>query len=134
MLAYYPLVKSVHIGAVVASGLVFLLRGLLVQFGRTGVAMASPVRYASYAIDTVLLTAALMLFTMLPATLFANHWLAAKLMVLVAYVLLGTFALKRAATSRARTLCFLGALAAYALIVGIALAHHPLGWLASLST
>lgn len=133
MLAYYPLVKSVHIGAVAASGVVFLLRGLLVQLGHTSVAMAAPVRYASYAIDTVLLTAALMLFTMLPAVVFANHWLAVKLTLLVAYVLLGTFALKRAATSRARVVCFTGALAVYALIIGIALAHHPLGWLASLS-
>ena len=133
MLTYYPLVKSVHIGAVAASGLVFLLRGLLVQFGRKDVAMAAPVRYASYAIDTVLLTAALMLLTMLPAVVFANHWLAVKLTLLVAYVLLGTFALKRAATFRARVVCFTGALAVSALIIGIALAHHPLGWLASLS-
>jgi uncharacterized membrane protein SirB2 len=133
MLAYYALVKTVHISAVAASGLVFLLRGLLVQSGRTGVAMAAPVRYASYAIDTVLLTAALMLFTMLPAVVFANHWLAVKLMLLVLYVLLGTYALKRAATSRARAVCFAGALGVYVLIIGIALAHHPLGWLASRS-
>jgi hypothetical protein len=40
---------------------------------------------------------------------------------------------KRAATSRARAVCFAGALAVYVLIIGIALAHHPLGWLASRS-
>ncbi len=133
MLAYYAVVKSVHVGAVAASGIVFLLRGLLVQFGRTGVAMAAPVRYASYAIDTVLLTAALMLFGMLPAVVFANHWLAVKLALLVTYVLLGTLALKRAPTPRGRALCLTGALVAYALIIGIALTHHPLGWFLSRS-
>ena len=95
MLAYYPLVKSVHIGAVAASGLVFLLRGLLVQFGRTGVAMAPPVRYASYAIDTVLLTAALMLMTIVRQYPGADAWLTVKVSLVVAYIALGYYALGR---------------------------------------
>jgi hypothetical protein len=39
----------------------------------------APVRYLSYTIDTVLLTAALMLWTILPSGLFANGWLLALL-------------------------------------------------------
>jgi len=116
---------------VLLSGLLFLTRGLLVQTGQQRCAMSSLARYASYGIDTVLLTAALMLVTILPGALFANHWLTLKLALLVAYVLAGTLALKRARTPRARTFFFIAALAVYAIMIGIARAHHPLGWLLS---
>ena len=130
MLAYYPLMKAVHIAAVSASGLLFLVRGLLVQAGRHGLAQAGPVRFTSYGIDTVLLAAGLMLVAMLPATAFASHWLTVKLALVVAYIVLGAFALRRAKTQRARAAFLVAAVAAYASIVGIAIAHHPLGWLA----
>ena len=128
MLAYYLQVKWVHVAAVLASGGLFFLRGLLLQFGAGRVAMFAPVRYLSYGIDTVLLTAALMLATMLPAAMFANGWLLAKLLLLPVYVVLGSFALKRARTPGARLACYLAALAAYATMTGIARAHHPAGW------
>jgi uncharacterized membrane protein SirB2 len=66
MIEFYPQIKWVHIAAVLASGSLFLLRGLLLQAGKQGFAMAAPVRYLSYSIDTVLLTAAFMLLTILP--------------------------------------------------------------------
>ena len=104
MLAFYPQIKSVHVAAVLLSGALFLTRGLLVQAGWQRWAMSGLVRYASYSIDTVLLTAALMLVTILPGAMFANHWLTFKLALLVVYVSLGSLALKRAtdATWRAR--------------------------------
>ena len=40
------------------------------QAGKPNWAMAAPVRYLSYSIDTVLLTLALMLLTMLPPAVF----------------------------------------------------------------
>ena len=95
--------------------------------------MAAPVRYLSYTIDTVLLTAALMLLTILPGAMFANGWLTTKLVLVVVYVVLGTFALKRGRTSRVRAACYLAALLAFATIIGIALAHHPLGWFVRLA-
>lgn len=129
MLAYYAHVRSVHVAAVLLSGALFMTRGLLVHAGRPRWAMAPPVRYASYSIDTVLLTAALMLVTMVPGTMFANHWLTAKVTLLVVYVVLGIFALKRTGTARWRVVCFIAALAVYVVMLGIASAHHPLGWL-----
>jgi uncharacterized membrane protein SirB2 len=131
MLAYYLQVKWVHVAAVLSSGLLFFLRGLLLQLGGgwgTHAAMFAPLRYLSYAIDTVLLTAALMLATMLPAAMFVNGWLWAKLLLLPVYVVLGSFALKRGRTPGARLACFLAALAVYATMAGIARAHHPAGW------
>jgi len=129
LLAFYPQIKWVHVAAVCSSGMLFLLRGLLVQARRPEWAMAAPVRYLSYTVDTILLTAALMLLTILPHAMFANGWLTTKLVLVVVYVLLGSFALKRGRTPRVRLACYVAALLVFATIVGIALAHHPLGWL-----
>ncbi len=131
MLAFYAQIKAVHVAAVLLSGTLFLLRGVLVQAGGSRWAMSGFARYASYGIDTVLLIAALMLVTILPGAMFTNHWLTLKLVLLCAYVVLGSFALKRASSSRARALCLVAALAIYATMLGIARAHHPLGWLSS---
>ncbi len=129
LLAFYPQIKWVHVAAVCSSGMLFLLRGLLVQARRPEWAMAAPVRYLSYTVDTILLTAALMLLTILPHAMFANGWLTTKLVLVVVYVLLGSFALKRGRTPRVRLACYVAALLVFATIIGIALAHHPLGWL-----
>ena len=129
MMVFYPQIKTVHIAAVVCSGSIFFLRGALVQAGRSAWAMGAPLRYLSYGIDTVLLTAALMLLTILPGAVFANGWLTAKLVLLVAYVVLGSFALKRGRTPRARQVYFAAATLTYVVMFGIARAHHPLGWL-----
>ena len=126
MIEFYPYIKLVHVAAVVASGSLFLLRGLAVQ-GGAGWGMAAPVRYLSYGIDTVLLTAALMLLTVLPAAVFANGWLWLKLALLVVYVGLGTFALKRGRTRTVRLASFISALLVFATMFIIARSHDPLG-------
>ena len=127
MIEFYPQIKWVHVATVITSGLLFALRGMLVQAGQPRWAMAAPVRYLSYAIDTTLLTAALMLLTILPGAMFANGWLAAKLALLVAYVALGTFALRRGRTARTRMACYLAALAVFGFMYTIARSHHPGG-------
>jgi uncharacterized membrane protein SirB2 len=129
VLALYPHVKWLHVAAVVVSGMLFLLRGVLVQAGRSHIGMSAPLRFASYGIDTVLLATALLLVAMLPGAYFANHWLTAKVVLLLVYIVLGSLALKRARTPRARAWFFVAALAVYAVMFGIARAHHPLGWL-----
>jgi uncharacterized membrane protein SirB2 len=123
VIEFYPQIKALHVVTVLISGGLFLLRGLLVQGGRATMAMAPPLRWLAVAIDSVLLTAALMLVTMLPSALFANHWLGWKLALLLLYIGLGSLALRR---GRAGYLA--GAVAAYVLMLGIARAHHPLGW------
>ena len=132
MLEFYPHIRAVHIAAVMASGLLFLLRGAAVQLGATW-AMAAPLRYLSYSIDTVLLTAALMLATVLHQYPFVQGWLTAKVLLLVVYVVLGSFALKRGRTRAVRTSCWIAALLVYLFIVSIARTHHPLGVIALLT-
>lgn len=131
MIEFYPQIKWVHIAAICASGSLFFLRGLALQFGAHW-AMAAPLRYLSYAIDTVLLTAALMLSTILHQYPFVHAWLTVKVLLLVLYIVLGTFALKRGNTRRVRMICWIAASCVFLFIVTIARAHHPLGIFATL--
>lgn len=126
MIEFYPQIKSVHIAMVIASGSLFALRGLLLLLGQRW-AMAWPLRYGSYAIDTTLLTAAMMLLTILPGAMFANGWLATKIVLLVVYIVLGTMALKHGKTRNARAGFYVAALLVYGFMFSIARAHHPLG-------
>ena len=127
MLEYYPQIKLVHVMAVFSSGALFLARGLMVQTGRQVLAMSAMLRYLSYTIDTVLLVAALMLLAILPAAIYSNGWLTTKVVLLLVYIVLGSFALKRAATQRRRLGFFAAALLTYAFMLMIAWTHQPLG-------
>jgi uncharacterized membrane protein SirB2 len=127
MITFYLPIKTVHIIAVLASGGLFALRGLLVLNGRSW-AMSAPLRYLSYSIDTVLLTAALMLATLLPSGVFANGWLTVKLALLLVYVVLGSFALKRGKSLKSRWIFFIAAVSVYAFMLSVARTHQPLGW------
>lgn len=132
MIEFYPQIKHAHIGLAIASGALFALRGAG-TLARMRWPHWAALRWTSYTIDTALLTAALMLLTILPGALFANGWLTAKVALLVAYVVLGTFAIRRGRTRAIQAGCYVAALATFALIYGIARAHHPLGWLYGLA-
>jgi uncharacterized membrane protein SirB2 len=131
MITFYLQIKLVHIAAVLASGGLFAVRGALVLAGVRW-AMAAPLRYLSYTIDTVLLTAALMLLTALKLNPFLVPWLSVKLVLLVVYVVLGSLALKRARSRRARAIYYVAALATFGFMYFVARAHHPLGLLQGL--
>lgn len=126
MIEFYPQIRFVHITCVVLSGALFLLRGSGVLAGARW-PMLLPVRIASYSIDTVLLTAALMLLTILPGGVFANGWLTVKLVLLIVYIVLGSFALKRAKARSAKAGYFTAAVATYLFMYSIARTHDPLG-------
>ena len=128
MIEFYPQIRYVHILAVTLSGCLFALRGLGLLLGMRW-PQWPPVKYLSYTIDTVLLTAALMLLTILPGAMFGNGWLTLKLLLLVVYIVLGVFALKRASTRGRKAIFYVLALATFLVIVGIARMHHPWGWL-----
>lgn len=125
----YPWIRLVHIGLAVASGTLFAARGLAVLMG-SATAMAAPVRRLSVAIDSALLLAALLLLTVLQGQPLGQPWLQAKLALLVAYVVLGTLALKRAPTPALRAVAYAAALLCFLCMFAIARQHDPLGFLA----
>ncbi|WP_374556827.1 SirB2 family protein [Thermomonas sp.] len=128
MMEFYPQVKWTHVHAVLCSGAFFALRGGASLLGARWPRHWLP-KYASYAIDTVLLTSATMLFSMLPGALFANGWLALKLALLVVYVAFGVLAMRERRSRAQRAAFFVAALATFTVMFGIARMHHPAGWL-----
>ena len=133
MIEFYPQIKQFHILLALLSGAIFALRGAFALAGMHW-PQALPVKWLSYTIDTCLLTAALMLLTILPWAMFANGWLLTKIVLIVVYVVLGVFAMRPGRRQRTRALCYAAALLVFAGIYGIARAHHPLGWLAAVAT
>ena len=126
MIEFYLPIKHAHVGLALLSGTLFAVRGAFVLGGAEW-PQALPVKWLSYAVDTALLTAALMLLTILPWAMFANGWLLTKLGLLVVYVVLGIFALRRGRTRRTRAACYVLALLVFGAVYAIARAHHPLG-------
>ena len=129
MIEFYPQIKQFHIFIALLSGSLFAVRGAFALAGARW-PRALPVKWLSYAIDTSLLTAAMMLLTILPWAMFANGWLITKILLIFVYVVLGVLAMRPHRTRRARALYYAAALLAFAAIYGIARAHHPLAWLA----
>jgi uncharacterized membrane protein SirB2 len=128
MIEFYPQIKQAHIGFALASGAIFALRGAGVLAGMRWPHWLA-VRWTSYTVDTALLTAALMLLSILPGAMFANGWLTAKLLLLVVYVVLGAFAIKRGRTRLAKAGFYVAALLTFAMVYSIARAHSPWGFL-----
>ena len=123
---FYLEIRAVHIGAIILSGAVLLLRGLVHNMLNASWVMAWPIRTLSYTIDTVLLTAALMLMTIVRQVPFVDSWLTMKVMLVLLYITLGYLAL-RGATERVRWASLGGAALVYGFIISIARAHNPLG-------
>ena len=124
--AQYPQLKLAHQVLVGASGSLFALRGAALLAGLRG-ADARAWRLGSVVLDTLLFAAGLALWAALQLNPLEQPWLPAKLALLVLYVALGTFALRRGRTRGVRAACYVAALATFALIVSIARAHHALG-------
>lgn len=126
MIEFYPEIRFVHVTAVYASGGLFFLRGLM-MIGGMQRARAMPVRILSYTIDTTLLTAALMLMTILHQYPFVHAWLTAKVLLLILYVALAFLALGTGRPQSSRVGLWLSGLAVYGFIISIAVTRHPLG-------
>lgn len=123
----YLALKWIHIACAILSISGFTLRGILML-------VASPLlatrfaRVAPHVVDTVLLASALWLAVLIGQYPFVQGWLTAKVLALLAYIVLGTVALKRARSKAARAAAFALALATAAYIVSVALTRDPLGF------
>jgi len=131
MIEFYPEIWLTHIAAIAASGALFFLRGLGLFAGHRW-PRRWPVRMTAYTIDTALLTTALMLTTVVQQYPFVHGWLTAKVVLLVIYIVLGYVAYWRAPVRSVRLACWIAALGVYGFIVSVALARHPLGFVASI--
>jgi len=132
MESFYSEIRHVHIAAVALSGALFLVRAIAGNLFGAAWTMAAPIRYLSYTIDTILLTAALMLMTIVQQFPFVDAWLTVKVVLLVGYIVLGSYALKRGKTRRDRLIYSAAAIGVFSFIIGVARTHNPLGFLSLL--
>jgi len=129
MIELYPEIRSFHIAMISLSGLIMASRGGLMLMGAQW-PHAIAVRIAAWTVDATILTTAIMLLTILPAEVFANGWLWAKLVWIGLYFGAGYAALSPRRSTRMRVILLILAVAGYVLAIGTARAHSPLGWLA----
>ena len=128
----YLAVKYVHVISVVLSLTGFFLRGILMMRDSPLLA-ARWIRVVPHINDTVLLLAALSLAAMSGQYPFVVGWVTAKVLGVIAYIILGALALRDAGTRRMRIACWLASLAVFGWIVSVAVTRQPLGFLAAMT-
>ena len=131
MEAFYLDIRGIHIGAVILSGSLFLIRVIGHNVLNARWPMASALRFLVWSVDTILLTAALMLMTIVQQYPFLDSWLTVKVVLLVAYILIGWWAF-RAERQKVRIACSVAAAALFIFIVTVARTHNPLGVLSAI--
>lgn len=125
----YLAIRYVHIVCVVLSLAGFALRGVLALAGSPAM-QARLARIAPHVVDTLLLASAVALAVMSQQYPFAQGWLTAKVLGLVAYIVLGSVALRRGRTPGVRAAAYAAALVTAAYIVSVALSRDPSGFFA----
>jgi len=124
----YATLKLIHISAAILTISGFVLRGLwmLVESPILGTRI---VRTAPHIIDTVFLLSGIGLIWTLNLPVLNQPWLLTKFAALIAYILLGTIALKRGRTRHIRIGALALALLTFAYIGGVAMSKSMGSWL-----
>ncbi len=130
-MAYYLIIKQIHVTCVLLSGLLFLYRGGL-MLAASPLLRQTWLRVLPHIVDTVLLTAGVTLAVVSHQYPGQQPWLTAKLIGLVVYIGLGMIALKRGKTRRTRAVALIAALLVFAWIIGVAITRTPLSFFALL--
>lgn len=116
----YSLLRILHISCAVLTLLGFILRGYWMWVG-SPLLRARIVRVLPHIVDTVLLGSAIALVMISRQYPFVVDWVTLKVFLLLVYIVLGTFALKRGKTMAVRRACFGLALLTIASIFAVAL-------------
>ncbi|MDO8456704.1 MAG: SirB2 family protein [Burkholderiaceae bacterium] len=125
----YLTVKTLHVSCVVISISLFTLRGVL-QLQSRPWRQRAVLRRLPHIVDTVLLSSAVWLAWRIGQAPFVDGWLTAKVLALVAYILLGMRTLGKNTPASQRPAYFVAALLSVGYIVGVALTRSPSwGWM-----
>jgi uncharacterized membrane protein SirB2 len=125
----YLTLKTIHMTAAALSIAGYVVRGVWMLRG-SPLLQARWVRVVPHVVDTVLLASAIGLLVVLRLYPWHHAWLMAKLIALVAYIVVGAIGLRYGRTRRIRAVAWVAAIAIFAYIVGVARTHSPtLGWL-----
>lgn len=122
----YFLIKHIHMTAAGLSLIFFIVRAFWSVTGSAAL-QNKAVKVVPHIIDSVLLVAGIILAAMIGPE---QPWILAKIVLLLAYIGVGTVAIKRGRTPTQRAVAAVIAVAIFLYIVGIAIAHNPLSWFA----
>lgn len=123
------LLKTVHVSCVVLSISGYLLRGVWMM--RESPRLRKKwVRIVPHVIDTTLLGSAILLTIQIRQYPFVQGWLTAKVLALIAYIVVGAVGLKYGKTRKVRIAAWLGAIVIFAYIVLVALTRQVLPFIA----
>lgn len=121
----YTLLRLVHVGTVYVTLALFVLRGLWMVLDSPRLTQRW-VRIVPHVNDTLLLTAAIGMLVVSGLNPLDQPWLIAKIVGLLAYIVLGSVALKRGRTKPIRVMAFIAALGVFAYIVAVAVTKQVL--------
>jgi len=124
----YLFVKHLHMSCAALSISLFMLRGFWMLAG-SPMLQRRWVKTVPHLIDSALLASALVLAAWSAQYPFASPWLTAKIVALIAYIVLGSIALKRGRTEAIRSASFVAALIVFGYIVSVAVTKNPLFFL-----
>lgn len=114
------MIKLIHMSTAFISISFFIVRGLWV-FNNSEMMNRKWVKIIPHINDTILLVTAIILAVGLSQYPFTHDWLTAKFIALLAYIVFGMFALKRAKELKNKVVFFILALMTFSYIVGVAL-------------
>jgi uncharacterized membrane protein SirB2 len=124
----YLVAHHLHVAFVAISIVLFLFRGGLML--ASSPLLRSPVlRVMPHVVDTMLLICALWLVSILHLPFLQTPWLVAKVVGLLAYIGLGSLALRPGRSKGVRVASFIAALATVGWIISVAVRHDPLGFI-----
>ncbi len=115
----YTILLKAHLIAVVLSLVGFFIRGIW-MFTDSRLLKAKLTRIIPHVVDTVLLVAGVALAVIASLNPLEQPWLAAKIIALLLYIVLGTFALKRGRTKAIRGVFWVLALLVFAYMMWVA--------------
>ena len=127
-MAYFSLIKNLHLATIALSLALFVLRGAW-MIAASPLLQARWVRIVPHIIDTLLLASGIGLAVLIQQYPLVHGWLSAKFFALIAYIVLGTIALKRGKTRGQRIAAWIAALLVFGYMVVVAVAHDPLPFL-----
>lgn len=122
----YFAIKHLHVTSAVLSILFFIIRAYWSVSG-SALLQGRVVKILPHVIDTVLLVCGVILAIIVGPW---QVWIWAKIVALVLYIGVGMIAIKRGKTPRSRAVAALIAIAIFFYIVGVAIHHDPMSWLA----
>jgi uncharacterized membrane protein SirB2 len=128
LIEFFPQVRHFHMACAAASLALFVTRGVWMLRG-SPMLQRRWVRVVPHLVDTLLLASALTLAAAIRQYPFVDAWLTAKVIALLAYIGLGTVALKRGRTVRVRAAAFIAALLVFGYIGAVARTHQVVGFL-----